>query len=92
MYGKDERQHSVFVLSCWCAVELSSPQNWRDNQLIAIYLPSSRNDSRKVNISDQERLLWDQVHTDLLIGLVDDERRSYTNHYGDLQSREVNWL
>ena len=75
------------VLSYWCAVELFSPQNWRDDQLIA--LSSSRNDDHRVSVSEQERLPWDGIHADLLIGPVDNERRSYTNLYNDLQSRKI---
>ena len=75
------------VLSYWCAVELFSPQNWRDNQLIA--LSSSRNDDQRVSVSEQERLPWDGIHADLLIGPVDNEHRSYTNLYNDLQSRKI---
>jgi len=70
------------VLSYWCAVELFSPQNWRDNQLIA--LSSSRNDDHRVSVSEQERLPWNDIHADLLIGPVDNEHRSYTNLYNDL--------
>ncbi|MBI0089696.1 ATP-binding domain-containing protein [Bifidobacterium sp. W8113] len=85
--GNDEQQHAMDVLSYWCAVELFSPQNWRDNQLIA--LSSSRNDDQRVSVSEQERLPWDGIHADLLIGPVDNERRSYTNLYNDLQSRKI---
>ena len=85
--GNDEQQHAMDVLSYWCAVELFSPQNWRDNQLIA--LSSSRNDDHRVSVAEQERLPWDGIHADLLIGPVDNERRSYTNLYNDLQSRKI---
>ncbi|MDT7510718.1 AAA domain-containing protein [Bifidobacterium sp. H6bp9] len=85
--GNDEQQHAMDVLSYWCAVELFSPQNWRDNQLIA--LSSSRNDDQRVSVSEQERLPWNDIHADLLIGPVDNEHRSYTNLYNDLQSRKI---
>ena len=85
--GNDEQQHAMDVLSYWCAVELFSPQTWRDNQLIA--LSSSRNDDHRVSVAEQERLPWDGIHADLLIGPVDNERRSYTNLYNDLQSRKI---
>ena len=85
--GNDEQQHAMDVLSYWCAVELFSPQNWRDDQLIA--LSFSRNGDHRVSVSEQERLPWDGIHADLLIGPVDNERRSYTNLYNDLQSRKI---
>ena len=85
--GNDDQQHAMDVLSYWCAVELFSPQNWRDNQLIA--LSSPRSDDQRVSISEQERLPWNDIHADLLIGPVDNEHRSYTNLYNDLQSRKI---
>lgn len=85
--GNDEQQHAMDVLSYWCAVELFSPQNWRDNQLIA--LSPSRNDDHGISVSEQERLPWNDIHADLLIGPVDNEHRSYTNLYNDLQSRKI---
>ena len=84
----NDKQHAMDVLSYWCAVELFSPQKWRDNQLIALSTPS-RNDSRTVSVSDQEQLPWEQIHADLLIGLVANKPRSPEELYNELQGGKI---
>ena len=86
--GNDEQRHALDVLSYWCAVELFSPRTWRDDQLIALSTPS-RSNGLAVSVFEQERLPWDQVHADLLIGPVDNEDYSPKNLYNYLQSRKI---
>lgn len=85
--SKDAEQHSMDVLSYWCAVELFSPQSWNDIQLIA--LTDAPEGMRRTSLSGREQLPWEQVHANLLIGLTGTEKYSYKDCYTELWGRKV---
>ena len=87
--SKDAEQHSMDVLSYWCAVELFSPRSWGKDPRLLYLRSSSDSEGRRANRPVSERLPWEQVRADLLIGLTDREIHVDEACYKELQKGQT---
>lgn len=87
--GINGSQHSLDVLSYWCAVELFSPQSWLKPDLILLNPHDSSVRGRETEGKEGGPLPWEHIRADLFIGLVPNTRRSPAKLCNDLQQGKI---
>lgn len=90
--GTEGDQHSLDVLSYWCAVELFSPQTWHDPQLIQLAPHGADNYGLGIGGQEYNQLPWEHVRANLFIGLVGNDRCKFSKLWHDLQEGTIFWL
>lgn len=73
-------QHSLDVLGYWCAVELFSPQSWKNPQKISLRRSVEHGGNGKY-----QNLPWDDLRANMFIGLTPRTKSSFQEQYNQMK-------